>query len=118
MNRYLAVLLVLALPQMASAESVSFGAKLDNDGGHVGGSASGNGLLTGRVSWAGNAVTVESGFISGPTVWLEGTVTRSNDPALMGQKVTVYANPDINYVIFSVPALSRFHQGYGHVTVR
>jgi hypothetical protein len=118
MNRYLAVLLVLALPQMASAESVSFGAKLDNDGGHAGGNASGNGLLTGRISWDGNAVTVESGFITGPNVWLEGTVTRSNDPSLFGQKVTVYANPGLNFVILSVPGLNRSHQGYGHVTVR
>jgi len=118
MNRYLAVLLVLALPQMAAAESVSFGAKLDNDGGHAGGSASGNGLITGRISWAGNGITVESGFISGPNVWLIGTVTRSNDPTLFGQEVTVYANPALNFVILSVPGLSQTYQGYGHVTVR
>ena len=121
MNRFLAILLVLSLPQLASAQSVSFGAKLDADGGHIGGNASGNSTpLTGRVSWAGNAITINSGLITGPTVWLEGTVTRSNDLALLNQKVTIYANPDMNYVLFTVlkSPQQQAYQGYGHVTVR
>jgi len=118
MNRYLAILLVLSLPQFASAASVSFGAKLDPDGGHAGGSASGDNVpLTGRISWAGNAITVTSGAIQASTlVMLEGIVSRSNDPLLEGQAVTVFLNADTNTVLLSVAGQSYF--GVGHVTIR
>ena len=120
MNRYIysaIVALVFALPQVASAGSVSFGAKLDKDGGHVGGSASGTGTVTGDIHWHGTSIEINSGFIIGFNGMLQGTVKRSNDPSLQeGTPVTVYVNSEANFVQLSI--LNKFYQGFGHVTIR
>jgi len=119
MYRFVAILIVLSLSQFASAESVSFGARLDPDGGHIGGSASSvSGPATGRVHWAGAAITIDNGFILPHFVHLEGTITRSNDPSLEGQAVTIDAIPGTDTVIFSIVDLSLSYAGAGHVTVR
>jgi hypothetical protein len=119
MFRYLAVGLLLALPQLAAAESVSFGARLDQDGGHIGGSADSlNGVTTGRVHWSGNAITINGGFILGHFVHLDGTITRSNDPSLEGKTVGIDCLPGSEGVIFSIIELNLSFAGTGHVTVR
>ena len=117
MYRFVAILIVLSLSQFASAESVSFGASLDPDGGHIGGSASSvSGPATGRVHWAGKAITIDTGFILPHFVHLEGTVTRSNDPSLEGQAVMIDAIPGTDTIIVTIGELS--YAGAGHVTVR
>jgi hypothetical protein len=118
MFRYLAVLLlIVALPHMAAAESVSFGASLDQDGGHIGGSATSvNSPAAGRIHWSGNGITITTGFIASHFVQLEGTITRSNDPNLEGQAVTIYAMPATESILFMVGDLT--YVGSGRVTVR
>ena len=119
MLRYVAVLLVLALPQMASAENVSFGASLDQDGGHFGGSATSvSGPASGRVHWSGNAITIEGGMIATHAVHLTGTITRSNDPNLEGKSVTIAAIPANGTLIFTIVELNQSYLGTGRVVVR
>ena len=124
MNRYFCLAiaaLVFSLPQVASAESVSFGAKLSGDGGHIGGSASGStGSLTGKIHWSGTSIDVHSGYLFGNVGFLEGTVTRSKDKSLEGQAVSVYFHSGISYVLVSLPNLPipATYDGTGHVTIR
>ena len=123
MNRYLysaIVALVFTLPQVASAESVSFGAKLDGDGGHIGGSASGNtGAVTGQIHWHGTSIDIDSGIVIGFNGLLQGKIKRSNDPSLTeGTAVSVYLNSEANFVQLSIPSVSKFYYGNGHVTIR
>ena len=120
MNRYIAVLLVLSVPQFASAATVSFGAKLDADGGHAGGSASDTGVgtpVSGRISWAGNGITINKGTLYGPVIMLEGIVTRTRDESLADQPVTVFLFVDSNTILMSVGGGGSY-LGVGHVNVR
>ena len=122
MYRFVAILVVLSLPQFASAESVSFGAGLDPDGGHIGGSADSvnNAPATGRVHWSGNAITIHDGFISGHSVLLYGTITRSNDPTLEGKAVTIELVPGFDMVFFTIDLepTDLSYSGFGRVAVR
>jgi hypothetical protein len=122
MTRYLAILLVLSIPQLASAESVQFGAKLDNGGGHASGSATANGMEVtgGRMSWGPKGVTIESGWIfQGNIAALEGTITRSNDKAWLGRKVTILAyNTYVKVEVWDGSSVIGTYEGYGHVTFR
>lgn len=125
MYRYVAGLMVLALPQLAAAETVGFGAGLNdpngNGVGHISGSASTGTPLTGKASWSGNGLTFDSGFVSAAGVFLQGTITRSNDPSLSGSPVSVYANPSTNIIVLEIlggPLNGTRYEGTGHVNVR
>ena len=124
MNRYIAIvlaLLVLCVPQFASAASVSFGAGLDPDGGHAGGSGVDSGLgtpVTGKMHWSGTAVTFDNGWIIGAIAILDGQVTRSNDPALEGKTVRVVCNSETNSVSVTVNETGAVFSGIGHVTIK
>lgn len=119
MYRFVAILVALSLPQFASAESVSFGAGLDQDGGHIGGSATSvSGPATGRVHWSGTAIDIETGFIAQHAVRLEGRVTRSKDPNLENKWVIIFCIPASEQVLVTIEELNLTYSGTGHVTVR
>ena len=119
MYRFVAILLVLSLPQFASAESVSFGAGLDQDGGHIGGSADSiSGPATGRVHWSGTAIAIETGFVAQHFVRLEGRVTRTNDPNLQDKWVVISMLPADGTVIVQIEELNLTYTGTGRVAVR
>ena len=120
MYRFVAILLVLSLPQFASAESVSFGAGLDQDGGHIGGSADSvnNAEATGRVHWSGTAITIETGFVLQHFVHLEGRITRTNDPNLQDKWVIIDMLPADGTVIVQIQELNLTYTGSGRVAVR
>jgi len=124
MIRYFAMLfalLVCSVPQFASAASVSFGAGLDADGGHAGGSASDTGSntpLTGKMHWSGTAVTFDNGWIIGGIAVLEGKVTRTSDPSLEGKSVRVICNSVQETVSVTVIESAQVFSGAGHVTIR
>jgi len=124
MNRYIAivlVLLVLCVPQFASAASVSFGAGLDADGGHAGGSGVDTGIgtpVTGKMHWSGTAVKFDNGWIIGAIAILEGKVTRSNDPALDGKSIRVICNSEVNSVSVTVLETGAVFSGIGNVTIK
>ena len=119
MYRFVAILVVLSLPQFASAQSVSFGAGLDGAG-HIGGSADSiNNVVTGRVHWSGNGITIHDGFIETHSVLLLGTITRSNDPTLEGKAVMIELIPNGGLVFFTIhlePDVS--YGGTGRVSLR
>ena len=123
MNRYFAILLallVLCVPQFASAASVRFGAGLDPNGGHCSGSAADTGSgtpLTGKMHWSGTTITFTNGCIIGDVVTLFGTVTSTNDPALEGASVQVNCLDGADTVIVMVDNGTNF-SGVGHVTIR
>ena len=119
MYRFVAILVVLSLPQFASAQSVSFGAGLSGAG-HIGGSADSiNNVVTGRVHWSGNGITIHDGSIETQFVLLLGTITRSNDPNLEGKEVRIELLPNGGLVFFTIhlePDVP--YSGTGRVTIR